>query len=84
MSMAARMGIAQRDGMGLPTSEFIRLQRPTAAFSLVHDLVEQGGLGGLNRIGKGQVTRPLFPKRQMLQTRMEAMVPIWLFSWPRC
>ncbi|GGX65936.1 hypothetical protein GCM10007385_38890 [Tateyamaria omphalii] len=45
MSMAARMGIAQRDAMGLPTSEFIRLQRPAASFSLVRDLVEQGGLG---------------------------------------
>ncbi|WP_299046099.1 hypothetical protein [uncultured Tateyamaria sp.] len=45
LSMAARMGIAQRDAMGLPVSDFIRLQRPSAAFSLVRDLVEQGGLG---------------------------------------
>lgn len=46
-SMAARLGIAPRDASGLPASDFIRLQRPAAAFSLVHDLVEQGGLGRL-------------------------------------
>lgn len=45
LALAARMGIAPRDAMGLPTSDFIRLQRPSAAFSLVQDTVEQGGLG---------------------------------------
>lgn len=46
-SMAGRLGVVPRDASGLPSSDFIRLQRPTAAFSLVQDLVEQGGLGRL-------------------------------------
>ncbi|WP_299698716.1 hypothetical protein [uncultured Tateyamaria sp.] len=62
ISMAARMGIAQRDGMGLPTSDFIRLQRPAAAFSLVHDLVEQGGLGRLEPNWEGPSDATVIPQ----------------------
>lgn len=47
LSMAARLGISARDAMGLPAPDFMRLQRPAAAFSLVRDLVQQGGLGRL-------------------------------------
>ncbi|WP_299655923.1 hypothetical protein [uncultured Tateyamaria sp.] len=62
LSLAARMGIAQRDPMGLPTSDFIRLQRPSAAFSLVHDVVEQGGLGRVEPNWEGPSDATVIPQ----------------------
>ncbi|WP_120500031.1 hypothetical protein [Roseovarius sp. EL26] len=62
LSMADRLGVSPRDAMGLPTSDFIRLQRPSAAFSLVSDLVEQGGLGRLEPNWQGPDDATVIPQ----------------------
>lgn len=53
--MAAKLAVTPTDGTGLPTSEWVRLQRPASAFDLVADLVQQGGLGRLAPLWLGPV-----------------------------
>lgn len=51
--MAAKLGVAQVDANGLPTGEWVRLERPDSAFDLIADLLAQGGLGLLSPLWLG-------------------------------
>lgn len=51
--MAAKLGVMPTDLNGLPAPEFIRLEWPAAAFSLIFDLLQQGGLGVISPLWHG-------------------------------
>lgn len=60
--MAAKLGVKPTDGTGLPTVEWVRLQRPASAFGLVADLVQQGGLGRLAPLWLGPTDNTVIPQ----------------------
>lgn len=60
--MAAKLGIRPVDAAGLPTSEWLRLQRPASAFDLVFDLLVQGGLGRLAPLWLGPGDAVVIPQ----------------------
>lgn len=51
--MASRMGVLPAAASGFPDEAFVRLARPDSAFDLVHDLLQQGGLGRIEPIWAG-------------------------------
>lgn len=51
--MASRVGVLPADASGFPDEAFVRLARPDSAYDLVHDLLEQGGLGRIEPIWAG-------------------------------
>ncbi|MEM7056369.1 MAG: hypothetical protein AAF557_02155 [Pseudomonadota bacterium] len=61
-SMAARLDVRPTDAAGLPVDNFVRLSRPSAAFSLFRDLVEQGGLGMLEPLWAGPTDTSVLPQ----------------------
>ena len=60
--MAAKLGVKPVDSAGLPTSEWLRLQRLGSAFDLVSDLVLQGGLGRLAPLWLGPSDTTVMPQ----------------------
>ncbi len=52
--MAAKLGITRLDGNGFPEPDFLRLARPAAAFDLIYDLLQQGGLGRIQPLWLGR------------------------------
>ncbi|MBN1240991.1 MAG: hypothetical protein JXB36_21005 [Gammaproteobacteria bacterium] len=60
--MAAKLGIAPTDADGLPVPDFLRLQRPAAAFDLIADLLRQGGLGKVAPLWHGPTDTSVLPQ----------------------
>jgi len=60
--MAAKLGVSPTDATGLPTSDWLRLQRPETAFDLVSDLIDQGGLGRLAPLWLGPSDTSVIPQ----------------------
>ena len=60
--MAAKLQVRPVDAGGLPTSEWMRLQAPAAAFDLVSDLLQGGGLGKLGPIWTGPTDTTVIPQ----------------------
>lgn len=60
--MAAKLQVTPVDAAGTPTSEWLRLQSPAAAFDLVSDLVNQGGLSKLGPLWLGPTDNTVVPQ----------------------
>lgn len=60
--MAAKLQVTPVDATGSPTSEWIRLQSPAAAFDLVSNLVNQGGLNKLGPLWLGPTDTAVIPQ----------------------
>jgi len=51
--MAAKLELAAIDADGLPEPSYQRLYRPASAFTLIRDLLDQGGLGMISALWHG-------------------------------